>query len=153
MPIKPARRSEVRRRLAHETERFLFTAAFLAAFFVSVTTYRRLVLAEYGVSTLAYGWAVLKALITAKVILVGEALHLGERFRDRPLLVATLWKSLAFGVLVAVFVVAEHVLDALLHHRPVAGEFRLAGGRGYEMLARIQLEAVAFVPFFAFREL
>jgi hypothetical protein len=31
------------------------------------------------------------------VILIGEILHLGERFHDRPLLVSTLWKTLMFG--------------------------------------------------------
>ena len=86
-------------------------------------------------------------------ILIGQALHLGDRFRDRPLIVSTLWKSIVFGLLVAVFVVLEHVVTALLHHRPVASEFQFAGGQGYEMLARVQLMLVAFVPFFAFREI
>lgn len=58
-----------------------------------------------------------------------------------------------FGLLVAVFVVLEHVASALLHHRPVASEFQFTGGQGYEMLARVQLMLVAFVPFFAFREI
>jgi hypothetical protein len=44
-------------------------------------------------------------------------------------------------------------VSALLHHRPVASEFQLSGGQGYEMLARIQLMFVVYVPFFAFQEL
>jgi hypothetical protein len=50
-------------------------------------------------------------------------------------------------------VLLEHVVTALLHHRSVASEFQLTGGQGYEMLARVQLMLVAFVPFFAFREI
>ena len=41
----------------------------------------------------------------------------------------------------------------LLHHRPVANEFRFTGGQGFEILARVQLMLVAFVPFFAFRQI
>ena len=146
-------KGSVKQRLAHEMKEYLVIAAYLAAFFVSLTTYRKLVLAEYHVGYFAYGWALMEAMILAKVILIGQALHLGDRFRDRPLIVSTLWKSIVFGLLVAVFVVLEHVVTALLHHRPVASEFQFAGGQGYEMLARVQLMLVAFVPFFAFREI
>ena len=75
----------------------MLVATFLFFFFGSFTTYRRLVLAEYQIGYFEYGWALLKALVLAKVILIGEILHLGERFHDRPLLVSTLWKTLMFG--------------------------------------------------------
>jgi hypothetical protein len=142
----------VKERLKHETEEYLTIAAFLAAFLVSLTTYRKLVLAEYHIGYFAYGWALGEALIIAKVILIGQAMHLGERFRGRPLIVSTLWQSFVFGGLSAAFVLAEHVVSALLHHRPVASEFQLSGGQGYEILARIQLMFVVYIPFFAFRE-
>jgi len=142
----------VGQRVRHEVRELLLIAAYLAAFFVSLTTYRKLVLAEYHIGYFEYGWALMEAIILAKVILIGELLHLGDLFHDRPLIVSTLWKSLAFGLLVAAFVVVEHTVSALLHHRPVAGEFDFRGSRGYEMLARIQLMLVVFIPFFAFRE-
>jgi hypothetical protein len=147
-----AERGGVGRRVAHELQQYLFTAAFLAAFFGAVTAYRRLVLAEYHIGTFEYGWALVKALILAKIILIGDVLHVGRRFRGGPLLFSTLWNTAVFGVLVAAFIAAEHVAAALLHHRPVAEEFSLAGG-GYEALARMLLEMVAFVPYFAYREL
>ena len=148
-PKKPGLKQRIRR----EMQEYLIIAAYLAAFFVSFTTYRRLVLAEYHVSYFNYGWALMEAMILAKVILIGQALHVGERFHDRPLIVATLWQTFVFSLLVAAFVVAEHVVTALLHHRPVADEFRFTGGQGYEILARIQLMLVAFIPFFAFRQI
>ena len=153
MADKSAKRSELRHRAAHELEQYLLTTAFLAAFFISFTTYRRLVLAEYNIGYFEYGFAVVKALVLAKVILIGEAMHVGERLRGRPLLVTTLWKTLTFSLFVAAFVVIEHFIAAAIHHRPVSAEFQFSGAQGYELLARIQLEAVAFVPFFAFREL
>ena len=150
----PSKKPELRQRLVHELEKYLLVATFLFFFFGSFTTYRRLVLAEYQIGYFEYGWALLKALVLAKVILIGEILHLGERFHDRPLLVSTLWKTLMFGLLIAVFAVLEHVVGALIHHRPIGEELRLGGREGlYEILARTNLEAVALVPLFAFREL
>jgi hypothetical protein len=142
-----------RERFVHELEQYLLVTIFLFFFFGSFTTYRRLVLAEYEIGYLDYGWALLKALVLGKVILIGEILHVGERFRDRPLLLSTLWKTMAFGLLILAFAVLERVVGAALHHRPIAEEFQLTGRQGYELLARTNLEVVALIPLFAFREL
>jgi hypothetical protein len=143
----------LRERFVHELEQYLVVTIFLFFFFGSFTMYRRLVLAEYQIGYLDYGWALIKALVLGKVILIGELLHVGERFRDRPLLLSTLWKTATFGVLILAFAVLERVVGAALHHRPIAEEFQLAGGQGYELLARTNLEVVALIPLFAFREL
>jgi hypothetical protein len=91
-------------------------------------------------------------MILGKVILIGEAMHLGERFREAPLIVSTLWKSVVFALFAALLVTCEHVVHAWLHHEPIGQVFQLSEGHGYEMIARFQLMLVAFVPFFAFRE-
>ena len=142
-----------RERFIREIRRYLVMAAFLAVFFGAFTTYRRLVLAEYQIGYFEYGWAIIKALILAKVILIGELLHVGERFEDRPLLVSTFWKTLNFGLLIVAFAVLERVVAALIHHRPLGEEFQLTGPQGYEILARIPLEVIALIPLCAFREL
>lgn len=153
MTADATKKPGLKQRLRREMQEYLLIAAYLAAFLVSLTTYRRLILAEYHVSYFNYGWAIMESMILAKVILIGQVLHVGERFGERPLIVATLWKTFMFSLLVAAFVVVEHVVTALLHHRPVAEEFQLTGGQGYEILARVQLMVVAFVPFFAFRQI
>ncbi len=143
----------LKKRLAHEMRSYLSTAAFLAIFFVSLATYRKLVLAEYHVGYFQYGYALFEAMILAKVILIGEAMHVGERFHDRPLLVSILWKTLIFSAFTVVFMTLEHLLSALLHHRPPLEELSLSGAQGDEKLARLQLMVVSFLPYFAFREL
>ena len=143
----------LRERFVHELEQYVLVSLFLFFFFGSFTLYRRLVLAEYEIGYLDYGWALIKALVLGKVILIGEILHVGERFQNRPLLLSTLWKTLMFGLLILAFGVLERVVGALLHHRPIAEEFQLTGSQGYELLARTNLEIVALIPLFAFREL
>ncbi len=153
MPGDPTKRKRIEKRLVNETKEYAVIAGYFAFFLLSLTTYRKLVLAEYDIGYYEYGWALVQAMILAKVVLLGEVVHLGNRFDHRPLVLATFWKSMAFAVLAAVLVSAEHTVSALIHHRPVAGEFQLSGGHGQEMIARFQLMVVAFVPFFAFREL
>jgi hypothetical protein len=152
-PRTAEQKTDLKRRVVHELEEYLVVTVFLLFFFGSITTYRRLILAEYQIAYLDYGWALVKALILGKVILIGQLLHLGERFRNRPLLVSILWKTLAFALFIAAFGVLEHVVSALLHHRPLASEFEFNGPQGYELLARVQLEAVGLVPLIAFLEL
>jgi hypothetical protein len=152
MPSEPTKPG-VKERLKHETEEYLATAGFFALTAISVTTYRKLVLAEYHIGYYAYGWALVQSLILAKVVLIGDAMHLGRRMHGEPLAVSTVMLSLVYGLLNATFVLLEHVVKALLHHQPVMSELQFSGGQGYEILARIQLMFVIFIPFFAFREL
>jgi hypothetical protein len=147
-----AKKEALKQKIKSETREYLLIAAYLACFFLALTSYRKLVMAEYHIGYFEYGWALLQAMILSKVILIGEALHIGTRFRTAPLIVSTLWKSIVFALFAAVLVMCEHLIHALLHHEPVAGVFELSGGRGYEILARFQLMLVAFVPFFAFQE-
>jgi hypothetical protein len=144
---------DLRKRVKHELESYLATAAFLTIFFAAFTTYRSLVLAEYHIGYLDYGWAVVQALILAKVILIGQAMHLGDWLHDRPLIVPVVGKTIIFGLLVGVFSIAEHGVKALLHHRSILQELSLTGPAGYEKLARVVLMTIAFLPFFAFWEL
>ena len=149
---RPAHHTELKQRALKELEKYLIVAAFLFFFFGSVTTYRRLVLAEYHIGYFAYGWALVKALILAKVILIGEIFHLGKRFEGRRMIWAVLGKTLVFGLFIAAFGVGEHLLAALFHHRAIQEEFRFSREQGYELLARVQLEIVALLPLFAFNE-
>ncbi len=148
-----ARGRNVRQRVKHELEQYLIVAVFLFFFFGSVTTYRRLVLAEYHIGYFEYGWGLVKALILAKVILIGELLHIGTRFERGALAWSILWKTLIFGLFILAFAVAEHTVAALIHGRTLRDEFQLPGSHGYELLARVQLEVVALLPLFAFKEL
>jgi hypothetical protein len=150
---KTEHRHELKRRVVEDLEKYLVVAVFLFFFFGSVTTYRRLVLAEYHIGYLAYGWALVKALVLAKVILIGEIFHLGKRFEGRRVIWAILGKTLVFALLILAFGVCEHMIAALIHHRAMKDEFTFTTAQGYELLARGQLELVGLLPLFAFQEL
>src|SRR5262245_43129150 len=110
-----------KQRLAHEFIRYWVIVAYLAVFFGAFAWYRRFVLAEYGISYLHYGSAIIEALILAKVILVGDALGLGKGKKNKPLIYPTLEKAIVFSVFVGIFAIAEHMVEGLVHGKGVAG--------------------------------
>jgi hypothetical protein len=143
----------IRERFLHEMKQYLVMVVFLLFFFGAFTAYRQLILASYEIDYVDYGWALIKALVLGKVILIGELLHVGRRFEERPLIVSTFWKTLMFGLLIVAFAVLERLVGSWIHHRPLSEEFDFSGPDGYELLARIPLQVVALVPLFAFREI
>src|SRR5262252_5662387 len=77
---------------------FWIIAAYLVVFLGAFTVYRRLVLAESGVTYVHYGIAIVEALVIAKVILIGKAFGLGRRYERGPLILSVIFKSVTFGV-------------------------------------------------------
>ncbi|SPF49449.1 conserved membrane hypothetical protein [Syntrophobacter sp. SbD1] len=138
----------------HEMAEYYIMFMYLAVFFGSFEWYRRLILAEYQISYLHYGAGVIKALILAKVIMVGQTLHLGRRFEDHSLILPTVYKAVVFTIFVGLFDIVEDTTIGLLHGKGIAAgfdEFMSAGW--YELLSRCLVTFVAFIPFFAFGEL
>jgi len=127
---------------------------YLACFFCAFTWYRRFILEQYHISYLHYGIGLIEALILAKVILVGDFLHLGRGLEERRLIVPTLYKTVMFTLFVGLFAVLEHMVGALLHGKGLAGGWQeLAGLNKYELFARCLVTFFTFIPFFAFKEL
>ena len=87
--------------------------AYLAIFFLVFRFYTRLVLSEYQINYFEYGLTLLKALALAKIILTAEALRLGDRFRERPLIVPTLYATLVFSAFALAFEILEHIIIGL----------------------------------------
>ncbi len=150
-PPPPVSRAQKAR---EELRVFGFITLYLALFLGSFNTYRRLILAEEGVSTLNYGLALIEAMILAKIILLGDALKLGRSLERRSLLLVTVLKALLFSALAILFTLVERLLEAFLHGRLNADLMqRLIPHGPDEMLARLVMMFTAFLPFFAFWEL
>lgn len=141
----------IARRLVHELKGFAILSAYLAFFFCLLATYSMLLLDKFHISFFAYGTALLNALLTAKVILIGEAMHVGRRLERRSLLSSALWKSSLFGLLVFGFHLGEEILEQLFHGHDAAAVFREI--RLDDLLMRTIVIICAFVPLFIFREL
>jgi hypothetical protein len=109
------RKSWTEKKVIHEIRRLAMIFAYLASFFLVFRFYTRLVLSEYQINYFEYGLTLLKAPALAKIILTAEALRLGERFRERQLIIPTLYTTLVFSAFALAFEILEHIIVGLFH--------------------------------------
>lgn len=149
-----AHHESLKEKAIEEFKAYWVIVIYLAVFLGALTTYRRLILAEFGVTYLHYGVAIVEALIIAKVILIGKAFGFSRWLEDRALIYPVLFKSVLFGVLVFLFGIVEHLVEGWFHKESLGAIFaRIVSVGADELLARALMLVVAFVPFFAFWEL
>lgn len=137
-----------------EMRKFAIVASFLFFFFGAFATYRRLILSEYQIDYFQYGYALIQALVLGKVVLIGEIFHLGERFHGKPLIFPTLYKTFSFSILVLVFAVLEHFVKGFIHGEHIGAIVaNLTAKDGADIMAKILLMFIAFIPMFAISEI
>jgi hypothetical protein len=147
-------RSRVLDIVVREVKKFGTLFLYLALVFGLFTLHQWVVLASNHISYVFYGASVINALILAKIMLVAEALHFGERFRDKPLAYPILYKSVAFGLMLVIAYIAEEVIVGLLKGESLAQSApELGGGTPAGIAAIALIMCVALIPFFAFKEL
>ena len=135
----------------HELKDFAWISLYLAVFFCALSTYAMLLLKKYEISYLNYTFAIVNALIVAKIILIGEWAHLGKKGEAKPLYMAVLYKSVVFGLLVFAFHLVEEFIKRLIHGLPagtVVHDIHID-----DLIGKSIVIFCAFIPLFAFREL
>jgi hypothetical protein len=137
-----------KQKIIHELKTVGWVSLYLALFFCALSTYSMLMLHELNVtnSYFRYGFAIINALVIAKIILIGEYARLGHGKEDKPLIISVLWKTFLFGLLVAAFHILEESVKRLVLHKQIS--FRVD-----EMLIRNLVVFSFLIPFFAFWEL
>jgi ABC-type phosphate/phosphonate transport system permease subunit len=141
-----------KQKLSRETKDIVTVYLYLVILIGAFHLYKWILMAEYHVGYFVYGASLVEALILAKVILVGEGLGIGQRFADKPLIFPTLYKTMLFALCVLVLGILEHLIIGFFHRENVAGVFQEVIRGRYEILGRVLIMFVAFIPFFAFRE-
>jgi hypothetical protein len=142
------------KRIIHEVVEYWINVAYLTLVFAAFTQYRRFLLAAYDITYTNYWFAVIEALVLAKVIMIGEVLRLGRGLEDKPLIYPTLYKTAVFTIFVGVFKVVEHVIVGLWHGKGISGGLIEFSEKGFlVVLANSLIVLAAFFPFFAVKEL
>ena len=110
------------------------------------------ILEAQGVHWGYWGFAAIKALLVAKFILIGRALHIGEGLRTRPLIWQTLHKAIAFTIFVAILTVIEDAAIGMAIHGKTFAQSTadLGGGTLRQMIATEFIVFLVFIPLFAF---
>jgi hypothetical protein len=144
----------IRHKIAREMRKLAFYFLYLCSFFLAIRLYTNLVLADHNINYVRYGLCVLKSLMLAKIILMGETLRLDKSWDETPLALLTVYKAAIFSALAFVFEILEHLVLGALHGKPPGEVIAEILEKGWpHLIAMTMVVFVAFLPFFAFREL
>jgi hypothetical protein len=141
-------------RAKSEFKELVILTAYLYVTLGTVIVMKTAVLHSYGIHSVLWGVAIVKALLLAKFMLIGRAMKLGEGHTTGPLIWPTLYKAAAFLVLLIVMTLLEQITVGLFHHQSVAASLsELGGARLPETVAGMLVVLLVLIPYFAFHVL
>ena len=148
------RKPNLSQRALDEVKKFWVMLLYLFLLFALLNIHKSIILAEHQIPFSDYGFALVNALILAKVMLVAENLHLGSRFEGSPLVYPILFKSIVFAIVLICFHILENVVVGMWHGMTMMQSIPGVGGGGLKgVFSAGAIMAVALIPFFAFREI
>lgn len=135
-----------------EAKELFFLTLYLFIVFSALLFLKSAILEAQGVHWGYWGFAAIKALLVAKFILIGRALHIGEGLRTRPLIWQALHKAIAFTIFVAILTVIEDAAIGMAIHGKTFAQSTadLGGGTLRQMIATEFIVFLVFIPLFAF---
>jgi len=142
-------KSSIKQKAKHEVREMVVITLYFAFFFCALATYSMLLLDRFHVKYWNYSFALINALVIAKVIMIGEAAKVGTRYEARPLLLSAIYKAFIFCLLVFAFHFVEELIKGLVHGNIAKGFQEI---RFDDLLGRAIVVFCTFIPFFAFRE-
>jgi hypothetical protein len=148
------RRPRFKERWREELRRFLIMFVYLWLMFGNIVLNERIILHEHGLGLPAHGFALLNALIAAKVMLIAECLNVGRWWRHRPLVYHIVFDALFVTGLFIAFHIIEHEVIGLLRGVTAAASLPAIGGGGLVGLLTVAtILFISLIPFFAFQHL
>ncbi len=139
---------------AEEARRFFVLFLYLWVLFGVFVLNQGIVLREQGIGFTAQGFALVNALVLAKVMLLFEHFDPGRWLRRRPLIYPILYEAFLLTILFIAVHVLEKVIEGLIHGKAVTASLPSIGGGGLAgLLSAAVIMFVALVPFFGFRNL
>jgi hypothetical protein len=149
------RKAQLKKKAVSEAKKLAVIVGYLSMLFVLLELHRLAILRELNpTAPAAYrvGFALINALVLGKIILIADAFHFGDSFKDKALVWAILFKSAVFSVLLTCCDILEKVLIGVFHHRSIGQSASELGG-GVEGFVLLMIMAfMVLIPFFAIME-
>ena len=135
-------------RLLDELRKYALISAYLFVCFAVILIYGHTMQSGAAQSSaVPWSMALIKALVIGKFLLIGDALSVGSRARNHPLLHRVVWKSLAMLVVLVVFTILEELIVGWVHDETAASVFKEFMERTWlQQLAPILLMLLILVP-------
>jgi hypothetical protein len=146
-------KATLQQRATHEIKELSILTAYLYLTLGAVIAVKTAVLHTVGIEFAPWGLAIVKALVLAKFILVGDAMKIGEGHTG-PLIWPMLHKAVGFLLLLVILTIIEEAVVGLFHRRSIADSLGdLVGARLEETLAGYLIMLLVLIPYFAFQVL
>jgi len=107
-------KARIKHTVVEETKKMLWVGLYLFAFLAALAGYRAVLLGEGGAGAWPLLHAAIEAMVLAKVMLIGNALKLGERFFQRRLFSKVLSRAFSFAVFALAFSAVEELVTGML---------------------------------------
>jgi hypothetical protein len=128
---------------------YLVLVCYLWVVFASFVLYSSVILSEHRIPFAPHGFALVNALVLAKVILVAQR-FVGEWLNEMALIYTTVFKSVAFAILLGCLKIIEETLRGLYRGLSYNESILVAVGGGTltGALVFMAILAVVLIPFF-----
>ena len=150
--LTPASHGSLRRRAIHEVRTFFVITLYFWVLFLTFDLYRWAAMQAHNISVEGQGFAIVNALMLAKVTLLVETLLARRKLHAMPMIYAVVGHALLLALILVAFHVLEDVVRGMWH----GGSFIGSPALGRDHLARLLAMAAIFfvttIPFCAFQE-
>jgi hypothetical protein len=103
----------LKEKAANQLKEFLAITIYLWVLFALLVINQSIVLARGAPNYQAHGFAIFNALMLAKILLTGEDLRFGTRFRDKALVYSILYKCFIFTL----FLIGFHIVERMIERK------------------------------------
>jgi hypothetical protein len=118
-----------RQRIKTELREFAILAVYLFIPFTALAAFKAAVLEAHGISFAPWIFAAIKAIVSAKFLLIGRMFGLGDGLaRNYPLILSTLYRSLVFLIVLFILSAVEEILIGQHRGESVVDSFMSIGG-------------------------
>jgi hypothetical protein len=126
--------------------------AYLYVCFGALIFFKAAILQGEGISFTPWGIAIIKALLLAKFIMIGNALHIGGRFKSLPLVGSIAYQAVAFLLFLLVLTMIEELIVGFFHGRSIVQVLAdFEGPKLTELVASCVLVLLILIPYIALR--
>jgi len=152
--VPTQQKRHLKERAVDEFRRFIVIFLYLWVVFGLFSIHKSFVLGQRHLNYSEHAFAIINALVFAKVLLIAEDFRLGRRFDRRPLIYPILYKSFIFTAVLICFHIAENVLVGLWHGNTIANSFAAMFARGLKDVLSVGIMGfMVLLPFFGFTEI
>ncbi|MBY0226028.1 MAG: DUF4339 domain-containing protein [Hyphomicrobium sp.] len=141
-------------RARHELRSYVVITVYIWMILSLLRLHETLLADSYHVGLQAHGLAIVNALILGKVVLIAEALRVGDRTAQRAPAFAILIRSIFFALAIVLFHVTEHVVSELWHGAALNADLLMVdAANARRSLIMAAITTIALMPYFLIKEI